>query len=50
MRVPGKGRQQEDEELILRLKRENEQLRREREILKKALAIFTTSTEKSTSS
>jgi transposase len=43
----GKGRQQEDEELIRRLKRENELLRQEREILKKALAIFSTSTEKS---
>ena len=47
---PGKGRQTEDEELIRRLKRENEMLRQEREILKKALAIFSTSTEKSTSS
>lgn len=46
---PGKGRLKEDEELIRRLKRENEVLRTEREILKKALAIFSTSTEKSTS-
>ncbi len=46
---PGTGRQKEDEELIRRLKRENEQRRQEREILKKALAIFSTSTEKSTS-
>jgi transposase len=37
---PGKGRLKEDEELIRRLKRENEMLRQEREILKKALAIF----------
>ena len=47
---PGKGRQTEDEELIRRLKRENEVLRQEREILKKALAIFSTSTEKSINS
>ena len=46
---PGKGRLKEDEELIRRLKRENEVLRAERAILKKALAIFSTSTEKSTS-
>ena len=45
---PGKGRQTEDEELIRRLKRENEVLRAQRAILKKALAIFSTSTEKST--
>jgi transposase len=37
---PGKGRLKEDEELIRQLKREVELLRTEREILKKALAIF----------
>lgn len=31
---PGKGRLKEDEELIRRLQRENEQLRQEREVLK----------------
>jgi len=46
---PGKGRLKEDEELIRRLKRENEVLRQEREVLKKALAIFSAATEKSTS-
>jgi transposase len=45
---PGKGRQKEDEELIRRLKRENEQLRQERDILKKALAIFSADPERST--
>ena len=37
---PGKGRLKEDEELIRRLQRENEQLRQEREVLKKVLTIF----------
>jgi transposase len=37
---PGKGRLKEDEELIRRLQRENELLRQEREVLKKALSIF----------
>lgn len=37
---PGKGRLKEDEELIRRLQRENERLRQEREVLKKALSIF----------
>ena len=37
---PGKGRQKSDEEELRRLKRENEILRQERDILKKALAIF----------
>jgi transposase len=46
---PGKGRLKEDEELIRRRKRENEVLRQEREVLKKALAIFSASAEKSTS-
>ncbi len=45
---PGKGRQTEDEELLRRLKREVEVLRQERDILKKALAIFSASGEKST--
>jgi transposase len=45
---PGKGRLKEDEELIRRLKRENELLRQEREILKKALAIFSVSPERPT--
>jgi len=46
---PGKGHLKEDEELIRRLKREIEVLRQEREVLKKALAIFSASGEKSTS-
>ncbi len=46
---PGKGHQKEDEEQIRRLKREVEVLRQEREILKKALAIFSSSPERSTS-
>ena len=37
---PGKGRLKPDDEDIRRLKRENERLRRERDILKKAVAIF----------
>ncbi len=37
---PGKGRLKEDDELIRRLQRENALLRQEREVLKKALAIF----------
>ena len=41
----GKGRLKEDEELIRRLKRENEVLRQERDVLKKALAIFSASRE-----
>jgi transposase len=45
---PGKGRLKEDEELIRQLKREVELLRTEREILKKALAIFSSSTERPT--
>ena len=45
---PGKGHQKEDEEQIRRLKREVEVLRQEREILKKALAIFSSSPERST--
>jgi len=45
---PSKGRRPEDEELIRRLKREVEVLRQERDILKKALAIFSVNPEKST--
>ena len=37
---PGKGRLKEDDELIRRLQRENDLLRAEREVLKKALVIF----------
>ena len=37
---PGKGRQKPSEEELRRLKRENDILRQERDILKKALAIF----------
>ena len=45
---PGKGHLKEDEELIRQLKRENEVLRQERDILKKAVAIFSSSPERST--
>ena len=37
---PGKGRLKPYDEDLRRLKRENERLRRERDILKKAVAIF----------
>ena len=37
---PGKGRLKSQDEEFRRLKRENERLRRERDILKKAVAIF----------
>lgn len=37
---PGKGRMSPEDEEIRRLKRENERLRLEHEILKKAVAIF----------
>ena len=37
---PGKGRLKPPDEELRRLKRENERLRRERDILKKAVAIF----------
>jgi transposase len=37
---PGKGRRRVSEEELERLRRENEQLRMEREILKKATAFF----------
>lgn len=38
----GKGRLKPKDEELRRLKRENERLRRERDILKKAVAIFST--------
>ncbi len=47
---PGKGHLKEDEELIRQLKRENELLRQERDILKKAVAICSSSPERSTHS
>jgi transposase len=37
---PGKGRLRPQDEELRRLKRDNERLRRERDILKKAVAIF----------
>ena len=37
---PGKGHLKPEDEKFLRLMRENERLRRERDILKKAVAIF----------
>jgi transposase len=37
---PGKGNVASDAEIIRQLKRENERLKMEREILKKAMAIF----------
>ena len=37
---PGKGHLRPEEEQVRRLQRENQRLREEREILKKALAIF----------
>lgn len=37
---PGKGYMTSDAEMIRQLKRENERLRMERDILKKAMAIF----------
>jgi len=37
---PGKGRLRPQDEEFRRLKRDNERLRRERDILKKAVAIF----------
>lgn len=37
---PGKGRLKEDDELIRRLQRDNDVLRQERDVLKKALVIF----------
>jgi transposase len=37
---PGKGHLKPDDDELRRLKRDNERLRRERDILKKAVAIF----------
>ena len=37
---PGKGHLKPEDDELRRLKRENERLRRERDILKKAMAIF----------
>jgi transposase len=45
---PGKGHLKEDEELIRQLKREVELLREERDVLKKAVAIFSSSPGRST--
>ena len=39
---PGKGRLKPEDEKLRQLQRENELLRRERDILKKAVAIFST--------
>jgi transposase len=39
---PGKGRLKPEDEELRQLKRENDRLRRERDILKKAVAIFST--------
>jgi transposase len=39
---PGKGHLKPQDEELRQLKRENERLRRERDILKKAVAIFST--------
>jgi transposase len=39
---PSKGHLKPEDEQIRRLKRENDRLRRERDILKKAVAIFST--------
>jgi transposase len=39
---PGKGHLKPEDEKMRRLKRENARLRRERDILKKAVAIFST--------
>jgi transposase len=38
--VPGKGHLKPEDEELRSIKRENERLRRERDILKKAVAIF----------
>lgn len=47
---PGDGRLKAPEEEMRRLRRENEVLRQEREILKKAIAIFTQEPKRSTPS
>ena len=39
---PGKGHLKPEDEKLRQLKRENQRLRRERDILKKAVAIFST--------
>jgi transposase len=46
---PGKGNPANESEIVRQLKRENEVLRQERDILKKALAIFSGGGERSTS-
>jgi len=47
---PGKGRLRPDDEKLKKLERENEVLRRERDILKKALAIFSSTESKNSNS
>ena len=47
---PVKGHLKPDDEQIRQLKRENERLRRERDILKKAVAIFSTDPHRYTGS
>jgi transposase len=46
----GKSRVKPDDEQVRQLKRENERLRRERDILKKAVAIFSTDPHRYTGS
>ena len=43
---PGKGRLKSEDDAMRHLKRENERLRRERDILKKAVAIFSKNPKK----
>ena len=43
---PGKGHLKPEDDAMRRLKRENERLRRERDILKKAVAIFSENPDK----
>ena len=43
---PGKGHLKPEDEALRRLKRENKKLRRERDILKKAVAIFSENPDK----
>jgi transposase len=47
---PGKGHLRPDDEKLKKLERENEILRRERDILKKALAIFSSTESKNSNS
>lgn len=47
---PGNGRLKPEDEELRRLRRENEVLRQERDILKKAIAIFSEKSPRSTSS